>query len=636
MKMTKILFTTLALLILFTSCGGPEFEGTFSISPDKPQAGEEITVMYDPAGTPLEGVENVDMVAYLYSVDLDDAVGIEMKKEGQGFTGTFSTFPSTRGVVVKFVQKDDYENADNNNKEGYLIEIYDEDGNVVAGSKAGLAAGYYFWASSAGIDRDGEKSVATFNKAFAENTDVKNEYLDSYFNVLLRVRPDEADTIIKSELTTVEQKADLTENELGLLAKWFAKVKEPEKAETYRAKSLELYPDNKFAQEDAAQLVDNASTAKEMAKELKTFEEKFPNSDLSNGLYNNVMYAFRQEGNYEDAFKFAKNNPFKIHPFYYQYTVAKMMGDENADPKLKMLIAEEGVKQAKRNLDDPYTEKSNDESVKEWENSRAYYLGMNQYRYGQLLYESGSEPKALDVLAEAVENTNKLYPEQELLDYYGNALVKSGEYQKALDTITEFVENGQGSSSLKENLKRAYAEVNGNEEGFEDYLNKFVSAADAEMLNELKGKMTNDPAPAFTLTDLDGNEVSLADYKGKTVVLDFWATWCGPCLRSFPGMQMAVQKYQEDPSVAFLFVNTWERVDNKIENARNFIKENEYPFHVLMDLDNNVITQYKVQGIPTKFIIGPDQNIKFTSVGFSGNVDQMVKEIGMMIDLASK
>jgi hypothetical protein len=54
----------------------------------------------------------------------------------------------------------------------------------------------------------------------------------------------------------------------------------------------------------------------------------------------------------------------------------------------------------------------------------------------------------------------------------------------------------------------------------------------------------------------------------------------------------------------------------------------------LLDLNNDVITKYKVQGIPTKFIIGPDQNIKFTSVGFGGNVDQMIKEIEMMIELA--
>jgi thiol-disulfide isomerase/thioredoxin len=310
------------------------------------------------------------------------------------------------------------------------------------------------------------------------------------------------------------------------------------------------------------------------------------------------------------------------------------MMNENVDPKLTMLLAEEGVKQAMQNLEEPYTEKANSETIKEWENSRAYYLGLNQYRYGQLLFETGSVPKALDVLSQAIENTNRLSPEQDLLDFYGNALVEAGENQKALDEISKFIENGNGSTSLKESLKSAYTAVNGSTDGYEEYLNKLESPADAEMFAELKTKMMNDPAPAFTLTDLNGNQVSLADYKGKTVLIDFWATWCGPCLSSFPGLAEAVNKYKDDESVAFLFINAWERVDNKEENARNFIKENNYPFHVLLDLNNDVITKYKVQGIPTKFIIGPDQNIKFTSVGFGGNVDQMIKEIEMMIELA--
>ncbi|MDZ7767252.1 MAG: redoxin domain-containing protein [Melioribacteraceae bacterium] len=83
----------------------------------------------------------------------------------------------------------------------------------------------------------------------------------------------------------------------------------------------------------------------------------------------------------------------------------------------------------------------------------------------------------------------------------------------------------------------------------------------------------------------------------------------------------------------FLFINAWERVENKEENARNFINENNYPFHVALDLNNEVITKFKVEGIPTKFVVGPDQNIKFKSVGFGGNAEQMVKELEVMIQL---
>ena len=87
----------------------------------------------------------------------------------------------------------------------------------------------------------------------------------------------------------------------------------------------------------------------------------------------------------------------------------------------------------------------------------------------------------------------------------------------------------------------------------------------------------------------------------------------------------------------FLFVNSWERVslENKKSNAENFIKKNNYSFTVLMDYDDKVISDYNVAGIPTKFVIDKNGNTKFMSVGFAGNIDQLVDEISVMISLAN-
>jgi len=139
----------------------------------------------------------------------------------------------------------------------------------------------------------------------------------------------------------------------------------------------------------------------------------------------------------------------------------------------------------------------------------------------------------------------------------------------------------------------------------------------------------NQPAPNFKLKDINGKMVSLADFKGKTLVIDFWATWCEPCRNSFPAVKMAVEKYKNDPDVKFLFIDTRETEANYRVLAKKLMADNHYPFHVVFDQKsddgkmNATYKKYVMPGIPTKFFIDGKGIIKYKSIGY---VPEQTKE----------
>lgn len=165
-----------------------------------------------------------------------------------------------------------------------------------------------------------------------------------------------------------------------------------------------------------------------------------------------------------------------------------------------------------------------------------------------------------------------------------------------------------------------------------------VATADAATLEtKYQNELIKKEAPNFTLIDLDGKTVSLSDFKGKVVVIDFWATWCKPCIGSFPGMQATVEKYKHDKEVKFLFIDTWEQSENYKEEVKSLIANEGYAFHVLFDemddVNKAVTTAYGVQGIPNKVIIDKAGYIRLQSAGSGWDKAKIFEEMSAKIDL---
>src|SRR5271167_3468944 len=118
-------------------------------------------------------------------------------------------------------------------------------------------------------------------------------------------------------------------------------------------------------------------------------------------------------------------------------------------------------------------------------------------------------------------------------------------------------------------------------------------------------------AEIFSLETVDtGKKISLDDFKGKPVILNFWATWCGPCKEELPVFQKMWNKYK-DKDVAFIGIDV---MDNR-SNAAEFIKNNDITYTILYDQQVEISSKYKVVALPATFFINKEGKIAVKNYG---------------------
>jgi thiol-disulfide isomerase/thioredoxin len=121
------------------------------------------------------------------------------------------------------------------------------------------------------------------------------------------------------------------------------------------------------------------------------------------------------------------------------------------------------------------------------------------------------------------------------------------------------------------------------------------------------------PAPEFTVTDAAGNEVKLSDFRGKGVVLNFWASWCGPCKMEMPDFNEAYLEQGEE--VQFVMVNLTDGSRETVAGVTAFIAQLGYSFPVYYDTAGSAAAAYGISSIPTTIFIDAEGNVVSHAVG---------------------
>ncbi|MBX3279111.1 MAG: redoxin family protein [Acidobacteria bacterium] len=233
------------------------------------------------------------------------------------------------------------------------------------------------------------------------------------------------------------------------------------------------------------------------------------------------------------------------------------------------------------------------------------------------LRRSFKAAKTAETAVALAELSEKRGAGDEAVDYYAQALALSFDSSEDIDR-----------KAVRRKLGALYSAKAGSEQGLGDRLlktyDRFVRERE-EREAALERPNINEGAVEtfdFKLTRVEGGVVTLGDHRGKIIVLNFWATWCGPCRIEMPLFEATIARYKNDPDVVFLAVNT----DEDREVVKPFLKEQKYKLPVVYAdyLDEH----FAIRAIPTTIVLDRNGGVSFRQQGFNSREDfsQMLSE----------
>ena len=594
---------SIILLFLLVFSFSYSQNGKIKLKDSNFKPGEENIYVYEvPSGIVIP---DNSLVSAVYSEKKDNSFKHKyypLIKKGTDYEFTTKVPDSTQVIFLVIVDSKN-KTVDNNAEKGYVV--YPDHKTEKAKLNQLKLSNYSNYILNLKITP--EEIIAEYEALFKQNPKLMetDNYLN-YLNLKFRISKEE----ITPKLIQYAQKAENKNIEKDLTASYYiySNLKNKIKAAELKQRILANYPTGEFSKNDFLYSFFSIENPTEsyVLESLKNYVTKFNDNSQERKeiFYSKLLSIYLKNKDLQNLEKYENliTNEL-IVASRYNNVAWELSGQNLTTPAKDIDFAEKISRQSLDFVKEKMKNPNEDDDVFQLQGN----YNMFADTYALILYKE----KKYDLAFQLQDEISKL----DGLDTGGKERYAGfAEKAKGLEFTRNYLETqlnaGVDSKIMLDQLQEIYKKLNLPNTKLEKIKEHYLVAKDKKTAEELKKNNISVKAIDFTLTNLEGKKIKLSDYKGKVVVLDFWATWCGPCRASFPGMQELVTKYKND-KIEFFFVDVWEKGEPKEtqKSVTKFISEHKYSFNVLYDFNDEIVSKYNIQGVPSKIVIDKEGNI---------------------------
>ena len=653
-------FFTKCVLLLWPFFGQQLAAQTLVWQPETLKQSKRASFEYQPKGGDLEFSDEPKALVAVYSDDKWHTSPISLEKKNGSWLGSYQLPDHASFIALKFYQGDleKPEAVDNQNGQGFFHQVVNTKEKTVSGSYLAEAAlrtgltGSWMLNSFVNPSKDKKLIDSLLQKEEKLSKQIPRQLLFNYLDLKQLTMSAGDFSLFAEDLINRElKKGDLSEQFLSQVQRYYSKLKNEKGLATVEAMVFKNYPKSSTARF----LVYRKNTEGKYGKDFETgaedFLKAFPYLEWKKApdgmsyiyytIFRGLGTQYFESGQNEKFIGLFKEIDFKTANEIYRWNLTRGQLRGTGDQKLFYRLSSVIIPYLlERQKDKSYLIDFENDMEKAQQNADKQ---IDDRLFTHIYFANAQGDYAGALKYFKYLSDNGAFGNADLNALHLNILEKLNDSKAIKPLLESSVSANAVTPIMFIKLKEVYkSEHNGKEDGYEQYLSNLTPADKRnEMRAHVLANMVNYPLIPFSLENANGKMVSSKDWANQIVVIDFWATWCRPCIEAFPGMQLLVDQYAKDPKVAVYMIGTMQFGDYKTKSV-NYIREQNYRFNLLHDavgpkgeqdqVFRSLTPLFKSSAIPRKIII-KNGLVRYSSEGYSGSPSQLRDELATAIEI---